>query len=459
MEKFYIYQHYHHNDELYPMKQVYLFIDTMIFLHYKAVEEINFSALLDVDKITILIPRITLRELDKQKNIHTQSKIRERAKRILTKIEEWIKTENPIRPNVNINYYGSIPNIDFEKHGLNQNWNDDFLLATILQYKNDNPTHDVYLISQDSGPRLTAQHLNIPSIELPQNLKLSVRTDPIEVENRELKKTLAKLQSALPQLVVCFSGSEKIDSHACFTLQSPTESIDKEIESKITQLIKNYPKQYLPNSKDKDNRNIFSTFALGHLFPIPSEEYDRYNKEIDNFILQYERYLKVSWEMREAAKRTISFQIDIRNIGTAPADDVDIYFYFPDGFKIATEDDLPPISKEPSPPMKPRSQAQVFAESINRLHDFPHLSIPRPYMPEIGEISSFNLKKTKSYELTDHFKRIKHGDFVHLPELFLTFESFESAKSFSCEYTIRPANLPEPLRGSINFVIKKEGRC
>ncbi|MCK5614520.1 hypothetical protein KAR91_72315 [Candidatus Pacearchaeota archaeon] len=441
------------------MKQLFVFIDTMIFLHYKAVEEINFLELFNVDKISILIPRITLRELDEQKNIHSQRKIRERAKKVLKKIEEWMKTEDPIRPNVDINYYNVIPNVDFEKHGLNQNWNDDFLLATILQYKKDNPTHDVYLISQDSGPRLTAQHLDIPSFELPQELKLFVEPDPLEVENRELKRTLTKIQSALPRLVVCFSGSEKPESHACFSLKAPSKSIDEEIEQKLAALIKKYPKRYPSNSEDTDNKNILSAFALGHLLPISAEEYERYNEEVDKYILQYERYLKGNWEQREITKRTIRFQIEIRNIGTAPADDVDIYFYFPDGFELVTEDGLLPFPKKPTPPSEPRTQAQIIAESFNRFNDFSNFSISRPYMPEIGDISAFELKKTKSYELTDHCKRIKHGDFVQLPELFLTFESFESANSFSCEYTIRPANLPQPLCGSINFVIEKEAMC
>ena len=430
----------------------------MIFLHYKAVEEINFPELLNVDKVSILVPRITLRELDEQKNIHPQSKIRERAKKVLKKVEEWIKTEKPIRPNVTLKYYNLIPNIDFEKHGLNKNWNDDFLLATILQYKEDNPAQGVYLITQDSGPRLTALHLNIPSIELSHEFKLSIEPDPLEIENRELKRTLSKIQSAIPQLVVCFSGREKAESHACFSLEAPSNSIDEEIKKRITELTKKHPKRYPTNSEHTDNINILSAFALNHLLPIPTEEYERYNKEVDKYIVQYETYLKGSWENREIAKRTIKFQIEIRNIGTAPAEDVDIYLYFPDGFELVTEDDLLPFPKKPHPPIEPRTQAKIITESLNRFQDFSHFShfsIPKPYMPQIGDISAFDLKKTKSYELTDHFKRIKHGDFVQLPELFLIFESFDSAKSFSCEYTIRPANIPEPLCGSINFVINK----
>jgi predicted ribonuclease YlaK len=323
------------------MKHIFVFIDTMIFLHYRTIEEINFPELLKVDSISIIVSRITLRELDEQKNIHAQSKIRERAKKVLNKIEEWIKTENSIRPKVDIKYYSSIPNINFEKHGLNQNWNDDYLLATILQYREENPAHNVLLISQDSGPRLTAHHLNISSIELPQEFKLPIESDPLEIENRELKRTLAKIQSALPQLVVCFSGREKAESNAYFSLEAPSNSMEDEIEKEIAELTRKYPKRYPSNSKNIDNKNILATLALNIIIPTPIDEYERYNKDVEKYIIQYKSYLKASWKKHEITKRSINFQIEIRNIGTAPAEDVDIYLHFPDGFVLMEGDSLP----------------------------------------------------------------------------------------------------------------------
>jgi predicted ribonuclease YlaK len=199
----------------------YVFVDTMIFLHYKPIDEIDFPGILGVDKVDILISRIMLRELDEQKNTNKLNRIRERAKKVLLKLENWMQRAETIRPGVNIAYYGSTPKIDFEKHGLNPNWNDDFLLATILQYNEDYPGVDVCLITQDSGPRLTAQHLSIPAFELSGELMLPVQLDPIEQENQELRKTLAKLQSALPQLIVCFAETEPPEVYAKFLLQAP----------------------------------------------------------------------------------------------------------------------------------------------------------------------------------------------------------------------------------------------
>lgn len=446
------------------MKAIHIFIDTMIFLHYKPIEEVDWENILGAEKITIVIPRITIRELDKEKNTHKQKRIREKAKKVLNKIEKWMQNEEPIRPAVNMVYYDSIPNLAFEKYGLNPNWNDDYLLATMLQYKNDNPTTDIYLISQDSGPRLTAQHLGIPVLEMPQELMLPVVVDPTESENLELKRTLAKLQLALPHLVVCFAGSEPPESHAKYYLQSPLKPIDKELEDKLIEIRKKYPKCNQPASKQTNNAGTVTTMAAllavqSTLLRIQPEEYERYNNDVDKYITSYEQYMRESWRLKEIERRTIQFQIEIRNIGTAPADDVDLYFYFPDGFELQNEDGLQPPPKEPKPPVEPRTQAQIMAESLNMMLRYPGLAIPRPFFQGIRSPSSFSLKRTKSYELTDHAHRIKHGDCMLLPELSLTFDSFETAASFSCEYTIRPANLPEPLMGNLHFIIEKEVDC
>ncbi len=96
---------------------------------------------------------------------------------------------------------------------------------------------------------------------------------------------------------------------------------------------------------------------------------------------------------------------------------------------------------------------QMMTDSIGHI---PHLDLARPSLPDFRMTSSFSIERTDSYDVRDHFPRIKHGDRVPLPEMFLTFDSYESAGSFSCQYTIRPANLPTPITGDLHFVIEKE---
>jgi hypothetical protein len=182
---------------------------------------------------------------------------------------------------------------------------------------------------------------------------------------------------------------------------------------------------------------------------ISREEYDRYNEGVDAFLLGYEIYLREAWAANLLGKRTINFQIEIANSGTSPADDVDVHLHFPDGFTLSTEG--PELPEPPRPPHPPMTASQMLSASLGYSR--------MPFIPPVGTHFTtpgpFSIKRTNSYDVDDHFLRIKHGDSVMLPEMFVLFDSFEEATSFSCQYTIRPANLPEALSGELHFVVSK----
>jgi hypothetical protein len=67
----------------------------------------------------------------------------------------------------------------------------------------------------------------------------------------------------------------------------------------------------------------------------------------------------------------------------------------------------------------------------------------------------FSLTKTNSYKVEDAFPRIKHGQAGIIRPLMILFDSYESASSFQITYRISAANLPEPVKGALNVVIKK----
>ena len=435
------------------MTDKHIFLDTMVFLHYKPINQVDFDRLFNVNKVIILIPRITLRELDEQKNTNPKSKIRSRAKNNLSNIEKWLKSNEPIRENVFVKYYSNMPiDVNFKSHGLNENWNDDILLATVFQYKLENPIEDVCFISQDTGPKLTAKHLHIDSIQLPDEYKLPVVVDSKEKEILELKKTIEDLQTAVPEISVCFAGDNKHQTHKKFKMQSPSSNIEENIQALLSELKEKHPKQYPDNSTSVKKTLIFDFINNA----ISQDEYDRYNKEIKGYYEDYEKYLNDKWKFQEVQKRTIPFQIEIHNTGKIPADDVDVYLYFPDGFELFEEDDLPTLPDKPKPPNLPRTPIEILnsfrIDSIySRNFDMPDILTQRT-----NYISNFKITKTDSYKINDKFDRIKHGDYAILPELVIVFDSYENAKSFSCDYIIRPANLPKAVMGKLNFVIEKD---
>ena len=86
-----------------------------------------------------------------------------------------------------------------------------------------------------------------------------------------------------------------------------------------------------------------------------------------------------------------------------------------------------------------------------------HKKDPRHF----ASLSTFRVRKTNSYEVSDHFKRIKQGQTATLPELVLIFDSYEVAKSFHCTYDIVVSNLPERITGELHFVVtdRNSERC
>jgi hypothetical protein len=423
-----------------------VFFDTMVFLHYRPIHEIDLCKLVESDKVELMLPRITLAELDKHKNTHNSQRIRDRARNLLIRIEEWIECNKEIRAGVSINISPLFPGIDFAAHGLNPNWNDDVLIASILEFKSQNPNDDVVLITQDTGPRMACRHHGIETAKLGEDYRVPDDPDEVEAENRSLKRRLAKFESALPKLIVCFADSDK-SIHSKFKLKKPTVVDESKIQQEVSKVRSEVPQQP-PNTQSTAS---IERFLAGPILNIKPEEYERYNTERDKYLQRYEDYLRRTAAHLNAAERSIEFQIEIRNTGTAPADDVDVWLHFPDGFTIYDEENFPEPPPNPSPPQRPQSEIEKIL-TASRGFSIPRVSFPSNKPPP----SSFRLERTNSYEVTDHFQRIKHGYDVKLPRFLLIFDSFESGSSFSCCYQITPANLTEPITGELHFVIEKE---
>ena len=64
--------------------------------------------------------------------------------------------------------------------------------------------------------------------------------------------------------------------------------------------------------------------------------------------------------------------------------------------------------------------------------------------------------QTKSYELREHFDKIKHGYLMRIRPIFLIFDSFDEMTSFNFDYKIAVGNLPENINGQLNVIIRKK---
>ena len=67
------------------------FIDTMIFLHFQSFDQLDWPTILNMKRAMIIVPPITLRELNKHKDTHNLQKIRERAQSVIGKLLDLFK--------------------------------------------------------------------------------------------------------------------------------------------------------------------------------------------------------------------------------------------------------------------------------------------------------------------------------------------------------------------------------
>ena len=76
-------------------------------------------------------------------------------------------------------------------------------------------------------------------------------------------------------------------------------------------------------------------------------------------------------------------------------------------------------------------------------------------MPQLPDPTLPTIRKTKSYDVTFRRAKLQHKLSMHLNPLYAAFPSWESARSFSFEYTIHAGNMMDASSGKLSVVIQK----
>ncbi len=130
-----------------------VFLDTNIFIHYQLFDQIDWLKILNVSDVTIVVPPIIIRELNKHKELNTKSRIRERASLVLKKLSSLFASgcTASVSNGVVICLEDRDPTIDFAQLHLNKDIQDDQLIASILMWLRENPGVEVVLVTSDAA--------------------------------------------------------------------------------------------------------------------------------------------------------------------------------------------------------------------------------------------------------------------------------------------------------------------
>jgi len=444
-----------------------VFLDTNVYLHYQSFDQINWLKTLKASEATIVVPPITIRELGKHKELHPRQRVRDRAGAVLKKLLALFESgySAALRDGVQILLEDREPMIDFTANQLSHEIQDDQLIASIIMFKNERPGAEIMLVTSDAGLTLIAKarRHSIQTAMLPDNLKVAEEPDSSQVRIRELEQKIRVLELKAPQLSLVFADGSQ---HATFILPPPVQLTKEDVATKMELVHHQYPK--LQRQSDQTNVSAEPLASVGQYLSALSaaignvlqpEDIDSYNKELDKFYEAYSEYLLHEVRYENLRRRKIELLIFATNDGTAPAEDVDVFLHFPDGFEVTDGDSFPDAPPSPEPPAKPRTRLQYLAESVALPSLDPSLlinRIPDVVMRPPQNVSTPNIKRTSSYEVDFHIERIKHRLQEPASPLYIVFESFESAHSFTIEYRLLAANIPDTVIGQLHVVIGRQ---
>ena len=124
--------------------------------------------------------------------------------------------------------------------------------------------------------------------------------------------------------------------------------------------------------------------------------------------------------------------------------------HFPDGFTLYDEKHPPKVPEEPAVPSK---EMNLFPQAslLSTMPYFPDIKsrLPQPRDPSVPRI-----RKTNSYNVEFECDKLQHGFIWEFAPLFVTFDSWESAKSFSIDYVIRAGNMIDAEEGKLGVVVE-----
>lgn len=444
------------------MKPLYVFLDTNIFLHYKSFDQIRWTEVFGTSRVILVITPIVIRELDERKDQHKLSAIRDRARTALKKIEQSSldPTNTQLRDGVELEY-AKEPTVDFEHYSLRREISDDHLIASCLTYDESELDRDLVLVSGDTGPRLKARQHGFKALPLPDRYELPSALDAVEKEKKQLQRRIQQLENRFPKLGLAFADGENQLKTA---VQQPFTMSEEEKERQISNIKYKHSKQSIPSKSESEQSqssllswaqapSIASQFA-GNLNEIPPNEIQRYNSELDQFYYDYETFLQKYVQNRNLQRRTICLDIRLFNQGTAPSKDIDVFMHFPDGFDLYDEDTKPQTPERPDPPTSPRNRSEMMYP-LSNFRDWSHLPRTTPYVPIQGNVSSPEIKKSNSYEVSYEVQSLKQHMDEPCEPLYVSFNSFESVKSFGIEYRINAADLPDEVTGTLHVVVAR----
>jgi rRNA-processing protein FCF1 len=456
-----------------------VFLDTNLYLHYLSFEQVDWCKFLESGRVTLYVPAVIIRELDKHKDEHPVQRIRRRAASVCKRLFHLYDSgAGEVRRGVDVHFEPFDPQIEFASHRLNPARGDDCLLAAAIELKQRDGECEIVVVTNDVGLLMKASHHGITTWKPPAELKLTEEPDAGEKRLKDLERQIQQASvPALPQLALLFVGGTE---HAAYTIPHPEPSLSLNSLLKSAEIRRQYPKAAPPEkvitladrqrlrdaARNLDNaEQIAETIVtLGEMLQqVHPLDVEQYNNELEQFYTAYDEYLRQAVEYDNRWRRTLMIEVHLSNDGTCPAEDVDVMLDFPAGITVRAEGDVSSPPEPPQPPEPPRSLGGkafgYLAKKLRGLAIPPAVAALPPAQPQLlpatALASPTMLISLGGRRVEFKVLRLKHTLRARVVSFNATFDSFEAASSFKLPYRIVAANVPRPVTGCLNVQVNK----
>lgn len=434
---------------------IHTFPDSNIFLHYPPLSQLDWCRICDARMVTLVLCLPVIHELDHKKS---DSRLGGRAERAVRELRELHAAGGAVRDGVTLAVYNQELRLEEFPASLSPDSNDDRIVHLVKKYMTANPGVPVAVVTEDFGMELRCQAHGVPVIRMDTSLRLENPQDELTRKYKQAVAELNNLKNRLPAFTLRAvpTGTDPATDAPCqCELVNNWQPLD--VQAEMAKQRQAHPKHGAVASHPL---MPMATLLTGL---ISEEEWQRYNKKLDGYYLNYEVYLQRlnTWGANNA--RTIRFDLWLGNCGTCPAEDVDVLLLLPPKLKWVAEreSDLAKPLLRPQPPEPPEQpqprfplspdyfrlpQITPIAEQIERLLD----------ERDRDKVEVFN-QGERGFCIHAKLERVKHGQLHNLGSFLGVFGDWNEVGPFEAEYTITTSEIPNKITGKLPFIVRVAG--
>src|SRR5258706_10101118 len=181
---------WHSMEEQNSIPLTYCFLDTNVFLHFQLFDHVNWPEVLGVQQVCLMLTTTVMEKLNRHKDDFKNPGCRKRAQEILSRLKDLLPTDNAgitisIGPNVMFQEILEEPDVDWKELKLDPQKGDDYLLASILVFRDANPGKPICFVTRDFPAHRKALRWKIPVVDPEGTIRPAYHSSAEAAEQRK----------------------------------------------------------------------------------------------------------------------------------------------------------------------------------------------------------------------------------------------------------------------------------